>query len=243
MVGITFLMKKSSSKVKLDLFKKDADFKIQAAKLFLEKLPTQMPLKIEEIDHFKTEINIECFLFMSISAIDISYMKINSSLLGISNGYITEKSLQCKLKKINSKKTIKVFDILQNHITKPSHMEKSVTKAFANEYSEKFLAGSLGLDFWSKFENRKGNWFMHEWNRDKSSVWEIRKLRNQITHGSILKQSGERGTVMPRDPITLHLTNNSTKTHEMDFIYNPKEYFMKSYNKVLEMLNEINHAL
>jgi len=128
---------------------------------------------------------------------------------------------------------------IQNNIQEPIHSESQTTKDIAMEYSECELGGSLGLDYCSIFENRNGVRFKHSWNREKSFLWELRQLRNQITHGPVLKTGGERGTVPAKDALIIPLKYGAQKPHEMAFIFNPHEYFSHSLNLISNHINKI----
>lgn len=221
-----------------------ANFKFLAAGTMLKKIPNHVPLQVQTKRHFEMEISIESFLFFIISAIDIVFAGINKKMsLNIPSTSVTSKRLVRELKKKKSQKSKIIISELQKYCKAPQHRSTPTTKKTANEYSRKYLNGSLGLDFWSIFENRKGRWFRHTWDRSNSSVWELRRLRNQITHSSLLYQSGDRGTVKSRDAITLHLVNEASKPHEMYFIYNPKKYFSISFADSVNLSHGIGKCL
>lgn len=220
------------------------NFKFVAAGTILEKVPNYVPLQLQTRAHFDMELAVESFLFFAVSAMDIVFSEVNKKMsLNIPDTYVTGTRLVRELKKKKPPKSEIIISELEKHCQPPKHMISPTTQESAHEYSEKHLNGSLGLDFWSIFENRMGSWFKHEWDRSSSSLWEIRQLRNQITHGTLLKQSGERGTVKPRDAITVHLVKNATKAHEMHFIYDPKTYFSKAFSDSMELANGIRRNL
>lgn len=223
-----------------EIWKNPIKFKIIAAKFFLKNIPTIVPLEINLNHRFLAEINIESFLYFSISSVDMAYGKINELLsLGIKPWQVSLKTLSEELQKKNESISQKILLELEKYTSEPTHTELQITKEKASEFAEENLDGILGLEFWSMFENRNGTWYEHNWERSKSSLWELRKLRNIIAHTTILRQSGERGTIPTRDALSIPLTDNPTQVYHRKFVYNPKEYFSNSISNVEKHITDL----
>jgi len=223
-------------------------FKILAAKFFLEKIPSIVPLEVNVEERLHAEINIESFLFFAIGAIDLLYKKINEKLNlplpahAVKLGTLT-KELRKVIAKENSEMAKKLLNEFALYTKEPEYVLKKTTKEIASQYAEDNLNGVMGLEFWTRFENRNGEWFEHLWNRKNSSLWELKELRNSTTHGTILSQSREQINKLSRDGIGLKLTRNVQSHHDKYFILDPHEYFVKSLEIVIEYILKIEKIL
>jgi len=225
----------------MNLFQDVVLFKIACAEYFLEKISTIF-LSNQDMLHFETEIVIESFLFFMVASLDAFYDEINKKLnLQIDNHNLT-RDLKLKLCNSQSKISDLILIELQKYTQKPNHEEKQITQHYAHDYARKYLNDSRGLDFWERFENRNGVFYEHIWERQNSSLWEIRRLRNQITHSSLIKPSSEIGG-FNRSAISLHFINNANKPHEMHFIFNPSQYFTRSINDVKNLVESIRKII
>lgn len=224
------------------------NFKILSAKSFLEKIPAIVPLETDAQHRLQTEINIQCFLLFAIGSIDIAYGHINTKLnLGI-KPYAVKINTLCEQlrKKIiqeGSEIAKKLLIEFTFYIQEPEYEMKVITQDFATQYAEENLEGIMGLEFWTRFENKNGKWFEHAWNRENSSLWELRELRNATTHGYILKQSRQVINSYSLDGIELKLNRNIRNHHDKFFILNPHEYFTKSLEDIIKHTNTIEQIL
>jgi len=223
-----------------EIIKKHIDFNLNSAQFFLDQISSEVPLEIDPEERNNAERNSQCFLFFALSSIDSVYGIVNEQLnLEIPIHQVSVKNLVESLSANTDEQSKQLLLEIQNNIQEPIHSESQTTKDIAIEYSERELGGSLGLDYFSIFENRNGVHFKHSWDRKKSFLWELRQLRNQITHGPVFKTGGERGTVPARDAIIIHLKYGSRKHHEMAFIFNPHEYFSHSLNLISNHIHKI----
>lgn len=221
-------------------------FKIHSAKIFLENIPESVPLQVDSEDRIKAEIDIQCFLFFSVGALDICYQNVNEKLfLDILPHKFSFPKFQKKLDEkviagVNKAKLI--LDELDKHTREPTYEKHPTTQDIANRYADDHFAGNLGLEFWSRFEHNV-DWFEHIWHRENSSLWELRKLRNIITHGSILKQSREQRNSYARDGLGVPLRHEMTSFRDQFFVLNPKRYFQSSFGDVITHINKITEIL
>ncbi len=241
----TVVQKELSTQDKKESFSDPIKFKILAAKIFLGKILTVVPLDSQIDESFDSELNIESFLFFTISAVDILYHKINKKLnLNIPESQVNTKNLKEELEKLGNKESKQVLDIINCYIEEPKHSEKSISKeTYLDKFAETHKDDSMIMEFYSRFENRKGQYFEHFWDRTKSSLWELRTLRNQITHGSMLKGSGVRGTVEPSDYYMVNLKRNDATVRDNYHISNPHQYFSESLKNVEELISKIQSIL
>jgi len=223
-----------------ELTKKYIDFKLKSAQFFLDQIPLEVPLEIFYDEKNNAERNSQCFLFFALGSIDVIYGIINEKLnLKIPTHLLTEKKLINSLSENRTEKAIKILSEIEKYTMEPIHSETQTTKEVAMDFSKQELGGSLGVDYFSIFENRNGVHFMHSWNRENSALWELRKLRNEITHGPFFKTGGERGTVRSRDALIIPMKHGAEQPYEMAFIFNPHDYFSNSLNLVSNHVNEI----
>lgn len=216
--------------------------KIFCVEYFLQKIPQRFPQDQEFPSRLEAEIFIEAILFFGVAALDALYDEINKKLqLGIDNYYLT-RDLESKLQTTQSEKHALILAELQKYNQKPTHTERIVTREYSHEYAKKYLNDNWGLDYWERFENRNGTFYEHVWNREYSSLWELRKLRNQITHGSVIKRSGEFGG-KNRSAVTVHLVKEAHEGREMHFVFNPHEYFENSLNDIKKLVESIRAIL
>ena len=203
-------------------------FKIHSVNYYLSQIPNFIPMEALPEEKILAERNMESFLYFALSAIDILHLEINQKLkLDISDKDITVRKLMDKLFELDFDKSIKILDILETCSLKPQHVEESITEQAANEQFVKLDT----LDYLSKYENRNGHRFYHEWNRKNSWLWELRLLRNQITHSSLLNRMALIGDVR-QDFLCVRLDYNAKLSHEMVFVANPQEYFSESLKKL-----------
>lgn len=227
-----------------EITKKHIDFNLKSAQFFLDQIPHEVPLEIHTEERNNAERNSQCFLFFALSSIDSVYGIVNEQMgLGVPSHQISVKKLVEFLSAKTDEKSKNMLLEIQSCTQEPIHSEFQTTKEIAMEYSEHELGGSLGLDYASIFENRNKVFFKHSWNREKSFLWELRQLRNQITHGTVLKTGGERGTVKPRDAIIIRLKYDARKPHEMAFVFNPNDYFSISLNLISNHIYKILNIL
>jgi len=219
------------------------DYKLCCAHWCLEKMPEKIPLEIEVEDRKITEVLIESFLFFSISAFDIILKEINRELsLSIPDWKVTFSKIRKKL--LSSKgKSLRIDSILSEfdkYFTEPWYEEKATTHENATNYAETVLNGKYGLEFWEKFENRNSNWIEHIWHREKSSLWELKQLRNEVAHGLIIKQSREQINHFAQDAIHVKLeVDDKFHNHNIHFVYNPKAYFSESFNDLDNLMKSL----
>ena len=225
----------------MSLFHDIISFKILCAEYFLEKIPNIFPSE-HDPSYFETEMFMESFLFFIVASLDVLYSEINTKLkLGIYDHYLT-RDLETTLEKSELKLSLLILIELQKYTQKPTHEEKQTTREDAHIYAKKYLNDNWGLDFWQRFENRNGVFYEHIWNRQNSSLWEIRRLRNQITHGSTTKQSGEIGGYN-RNALSIHLVNDAYKSHDMHFVFNLHQYFTKCVVDVQNLVKSVRKIL
>lgn len=218
-------------------------FKLYCAEYFLKKIPSTL-LLTDKAKYFETQLFIESFLFFIVASLDALYDEINKKLnLGINNYYLT-KCLEDRLSKSTSNTARSILVELQRHTQPPKHNPpKQVTEQYAHDHARKYLDDSWGLDYWERFEKiKKGLFYEHTWNRKHSSLWELRTLRNQIAHGSLIKPSSEMGG-KNRSAISLHLVKNAIKPYDMHFIFNPNQYFLKRFNNTKNLIKNIKQIL
>lgn len=235
-----------SSEFDEKLCKRNIKFKLDSTDLFLEKIPDNVPLQLESENRVKCEINIQCFLFFSVGALDLCYQNVNMQL---SLGIIPHKFSFPKFREMLEEKQFSdikaklVLDELDKYTKYPSYETHSTTQDYAYQYAEEYFGGNMGLEFWCRFENQNENWLEHIWNRKNSSLWELRKLRNDVTHGSILKQSREQNNSSARDGIHVPLRHDIKNFRDQFFVLNPKQYFKNSLRDINRHVDEIIRIL
>lgn len=217
-------------------------FKIHSAKSFLENIPESVPLQVDSEDRIKVEIDIQCFLFFSVGALDICYQNVNEKLfLGILPHKFSFPKFQEKLNEkviVGVSKAKLILDDLEKYTKEPTYEIRQSTQDYVDQYANEHFDGNRGLEFWSRFEHNS-DWFEHIWKRKNSSLWELRKLRNLITHGSILKQSREQSNSYARDGLGVPLNHEMRSFRDQYFVLNPKQYFQNSFRDVKMHINEI----
>ncbi|MGI0021863.1 MAG: hypothetical protein ACRD9Q_03280, partial [Nitrososphaeraceae archaeon] len=84
----------------------------------------------------------------------------------------------------------------------------------------------------------------HIWHREKSSLWELKQLRNEVAHGLVIKQSREQINHFAHDAISVKLElDDNFHNHNMHFVYNPKEYFTKSFKDLNNLIKSVQTNL
>lgn len=202
---------------------------LYVAKIFLEKIPSNCPNKSGARTEF--EILVEGYLLFIISARDGMLQQINRKL---------EFPLQENKVKLNdefkekllSDKNLKfkdIWNLIQNCTQEP----------------EKIVLGN-NPEFW-------------EWDRTKSWLWEINKMRNHIAHNSITGQNivafagGGINTKMrictlSKKPMiriknrTCTVLIKNVKEEEIKEI-DPRKYFTECYENFVCLKNKINELL
>jgi len=73
----------------------------------------------------------------------------------------------------------------------------------------------------------------------RSSLWQLREIRNHVTHERIINRIAFRGTVMPENAFLLRFTiqrenseNGSTEITEQILLKNPKDYFSQLFSSL-----------
>ena len=206
-------------------------------------MPTKIPLEIYSKERVLTEILIEEFLFFSVSAIDILFQDVNNKLkLDILSNQVRPNSLVKALKVIEKREARAILGYLLQNFQEPKHVEKRISDEEFNEESSKL---DNALDFFTEYENRNRVKYRHFWDRSKSRLWELRNQRNTITHESLLKDAGLRGTVEPKDYLRVRLVYNDQPTRMWDSIHveNPKEYYSEALTHVKQFVKAIQDIL
>ena len=219
---------------------RDLKLKFNILETFLEKIPETIPWDDESKEYMECEKNIECFLFFSISIVDILYQKINNSMvLDIQEHRVKSTTIETNLKKLKCDKAKRILEIFNEHFSNPLRWCEPVTRKYALSYSEEKLAGSLGLDFWSRFEKRDGKYYENIWDRSKSKMWEINELRNQITHRRVLTRAAQIGPNSNSMYVQIPLIQISFNKIQYDYVKNPKKYFSESYKSLRKFVDKI----
>lgn len=207
-----------------------AELSLYIAKKFLEHIPSNFPNN--SIDRINVEIATEGLLIFMIAARDGLLQQINSKLstpLRVNQVNLRGDTFQNQLKSDPDTKFSRIWDLIENSIQEP----------------EKVILASTP-EFW-------------EWDRSKSWLWEINKLRNRVTHTSITSQhinataGGGISTKMnivslAKRPI-IKLNNRTRRV----LISNPKEdhiqeedlrrYFDDCYDKLVTLKDNIKNLL
>jgi hypothetical protein len=204
---------------------------LAVAKKSLSQLPEIFPNG--SLERLKFEILAEIFLFNMISARDSILQKINGRLNSsmIKNKVRLDDNFKKKLKIDSNQNFKKILELLENCTSEPD-------KVIITESPE----------FW-------------KWDRTKSWLWEINRMRNEITHRNILPQhiavsvgSDEELntsviiTSITKPPIvqidgekmTVPIQNPKTEAlRESDI----KNYFSTCYDKFVNLNNKISILL
>jgi len=214
-------------------------FKIHSANYYLSLIPNFVPMDDFPEERVLAERVMESFLYFALSSVDILYLEINQKLsLGISVKNLNAKSLNDGLSKSNLDESNKILNVLEDCSRQPHHTEKPITEQYAKEQFGKLYT----LDYIAKYENRNGKRFYHEWNREKSWLWELRLLRNQITHRSLLSRMAIRGDENG-DFLCVRLDYSAKLSYEMFFVANPNDYFSKNLKRIEELITTIRTIL
>ena len=222
-----------------DILTKPIQFKIHAAEYYLEKIPHFVPMDDHPEDRFRTELLMESFLFFALGSADILHKEINTRLnLEISDSMLTIKKIKECLTNMHSEKAQRILNILDDCSTEPKHFEKEISI----EYNNSKFATLDAMDFVSQYENRKGVRYEHRWERERSWLWELRLLRNQITHQSLFRRMGVRGS-MNVDTLSISLRYGAKLPHEYHFVQDPHIYFSNSLKKIKKLISNISDIL
>lgn len=218
--------------------------KIFCAEKYLETIPAIIPLDIYPKAKVTAEMNMECFLFFTVGALDILFQEINKKLnLGIKQNRVRPDTIIQALKNNNTAKVKTTLDQFQKYFQPPEHVEKVISDEEFNMGFARYDDDMIG--FFTEYENRNGVKYQHIWNRSNSSLWMLRNQRNLITHESLLKHVGVRGTVPAEDYLRVRLVHNDQPTQMWDSVQyeNPKEYFTEALNYLKSFVAAIKAIL
>jgi len=217
-------------------------FKLYCAQKCLEKIPTFVPLAIDE--KIIAEMNMESFLFFAVGALDIIFQEINKRLnLNIKPVNVRRSTVENALKSNQTNEAKTILKQIYNYFHKPEHMEKMISDEEFNDANNRYNDDMVR--FWAEYENRNGTKYQHSWNRDDSKLWELKNQRNLVAHDSLLKKAGLRGTVPPKDYLRVRLDYNDKQTVMWDSIHyeNPKEYYTEALDHVKQFIDNIKSIL
>jgi len=218
-------------------------FKIHCAEKSLESIPDYVPLDIFPREKIMAEVSIENFLFYSVSAIDILFQEINKKMkLGLKSNQVSTSKILEKLGQFKTKESKKIEKLLMQYFQQPAHDEHEITDV---EFDDAFKNSKDASHFFTEYENRNRIKYRHFWNHENSNLWMLRNQRNLITHDSLLKQAGLRGTVAPKDFLRVRLVYNNHPTKMWDSLHveNPNEYYSEAFSHLQQFIKNTQQIL
>ena len=216
------------------------DFKLVLAKYFLDRIPKKVPLDFD-LTHFILEANCESFLFFSNLAIENLASKINQTWKLISGS------------KYDTKRVVE--DGSGFWVVNDQYQEQSpdgitiysILKSLDHSNQQQKQVYDVIMKYFDVPKETKSGWDF-----SKSTLWQLRELRNHIAHSQLLNRMGIRGTVEPRTLYLLRFilkkyspptkSNNSTETIGEKIAItteHPFDYFSQLYDNLTEFVDEI----
>ncbi|MGI0027827.1 MAG: hypothetical protein ACREAD_08320 [Nitrosopumilaceae archaeon] len=228
------MIKQISDKDAEVLLRDHAKYKLFVAESILGEIKSPIPSR-PNYDTLILETYVESFLFFIVSVQDILLREINRKYRLVDkkvNPYSILKKLN-----VNDQKQDNIKKILEKYFSIPYRTTKQLDK---KSYEDILLQGFITETTY--MYDKDDNYYQTYWYRENTRLWELRQLRNQVSHERIMSTNtyvGSKNDVV----FVLKLVDEVKDTLDFIEIAQPYDYLTSSLDQTKQFLYEIRQII
>ena len=229
------MIKQISDKDSEDLLRDHAKYKLFVAESVLDDIRSAIPLR-PNYDTLVLETHVETFLFFIVSAQDVILREINKKFNFFHDRNVNPYDILKNLN-INDPTQTEIKKVMDKYFGKPYRTTKQLDKT---SY-EKILSHGLITETMYTYE-KDGAYYHTYWYRGNTRLWELRKLRNKISHERIMSTNTYVGS---KEVVTFVIELVEKVKTPLNFIEieHPYDYLSESFNQTKQFITEIRQII
>jgi len=229
---------KLNDKIAKEALHDQADFKLIIAKKFLENIDTSVPYDFD-VKHFQLEFFAEIFLLYSNMVIEILSYEINDKFKIFPLRNFTIDYVKDEHENFDSE-DMRLLNILNRGVKNdkfyPQFSIYKIREALDPLDPEQNQIGDLIDKFFTIPQN-----YVQGWDFSKSSLWQLRELRNHVSHQRILDLHYVLGS---KAQYVFRFQPEKTSSEQVAIIINdPQKFFSRVYDDLVEFKNNVRKII